>query len=69
MLDLLKNANGKDFVTLYIDMQSGAHMEAVSLFRTYAKAGDDVALKAFAKETLPTLEMHEVHVKKLMAAQ
>jgi putative membrane protein len=68
MLELLKGASEQDFEPLYIDMQATAHMEAVSLFATYAKGGDDAAVKAFAAETLPTLEMHKQHVMKLVAA-
>ncbi len=68
MLETLKGASDQDFEALYIDMQSGAHMEAVSLFATYAKGGDDAAVKAFAEKTLPTLEMHKMHVQKLVAA-
>lgn len=68
MLETLKGASDQDFQALYIEMQATAHMEAVSLFATYAKGGDDPALKAFAEKTLPTLEMHKMHVQKLVAA-
>ena len=68
MLELLKAASGKDFDALYIDMQAGAHMEAVSLFSTYAETGDDPEVTSFAKKTLPTLEMHKDHVMKLVQA-
>ncbi len=36
MVSQLEAASGKDFDTLYLDMQAQAHMEAVGLFRTYA---------------------------------
>jgi putative membrane protein len=68
MLDLLKGASEQDFQPLYIDMQAMAHMEAVTLFATYAKGGDDAAVKEFAAKTLPKLEMHKMHVTKLVAA-
>lgn len=68
MLDQLKGAKGKDFDTLYLDMQAQAHMEAVALFRTYAGSGDDQELVGFAKETLPSLETHLAHVKMLVKA-
>lgn len=68
MLELLKGASDKDFQPLYIEMQTTAHMEAVTLFATYAKGGDDEAVKAFAAKTLPKLEMHKMHVMHLVAA-
>ena len=68
MLDTLKGASGEDFQALYIEMQASAHMDAVTLFATYAKGGDDAAVKQFAAETLPKLEMHKMHVMKLVAA-
>ena len=67
MLKLLEGAQGQDFDMLYVDMQAGAHMEAVALFDTYSKPGDDAALTSFAKQTLPTLEMRLMHVKELVA--
>lgn len=68
MLSQLEAAEGADFQTLYIDMQAQAHMEAVALFRTYAGSGDDAAVVAFAKTTLPTLEKHMAHVQGLVKA-
>jgi putative membrane protein len=68
MMDELKAASGDDFQARYIQMQAEAHKEAVALFTAYANSGDDPALKEFAKATLPTLQMHEKHVKDLQAA-
>jgi putative membrane protein len=68
MLETLKGASDQDFQPLYIEMQTTAHMEAVTLFATYAKGGDDTAVKEFAAKTLPKLEMHKMHVMKLVAA-
>ena len=68
MLDELKGAGGKDFDAKYIRMQTDAHRDAVGLFSTYAKSGDDPAMKEFAKKTLPVLKMHEKHVKDLAVA-
>ncbi|KQV36706.1 MULTISPECIES: DUF4142 domain-containing protein [unclassified Rhizobium] len=68
MLGLLKGASEQDFQPLYIEMQTTAHMEAVTLFATYAKVGGDGAMKVFAANTLPKLEMHEMHVMHLVAA-
>jgi putative membrane protein len=68
MLKQLEAANGADFQTLYIDMQAQAHREAVALFRTYAGSGEDAAVVSFAKETLPVLEKHMMHVTTLVKA-
>lgn len=69
MLEQLKAAKGKDFDSLYADIQEQAHMEAVALFATYAGSGEDQKLVGFAKETLPALETHVGHVKMLIAEQ
>ncbi|WP_296746044.1 DUF4142 domain-containing protein [Mesorhizobium sp.] len=68
LLDELKGLSGKDFDRRYIEMQTDAHKDAVALFSTYANSGDDPAIKEFAKKTLPTLKMHEKHVKELAVA-
>lgn len=65
MLDKLQNASANDFDDEYIKAQKAAHKEAVSLFSSYAKKGDDAALKDFAGKTLPVLEAHQEHVKHL----
>ena len=44
---------------------SVAQVEAVDLFKAYAKDGDTPRLKAFAADLLPTLVGHLEHVKKL----
>jgi len=54
-----------DFDAAYISAQLAAHQDAVVLFTTYSANGDDVQVVAFAKETLPTLQMHLDHVKAL----
>jgi putative membrane protein len=68
MIALLEGAEGTEFEMLYVDMQAVAHMEAVSLFQTFAKGGDNEAVQAFAAETLPTLVMHLDHVKEIVAS-
>ncbi len=44
-------------------MQLKAHKDAVDLFTTESKDGKDVDLRAFASETLPTLQAHLDHIK------
>jgi putative membrane protein len=67
MLDQLKALNGEAFQAKYITLQTEAHKQAVALFSTYAQSGDDPALKEFAKKTLPTLRMHEMHLREIAA--
>jgi putative membrane protein len=56
MLDKLKGLNGADFTKQYDKVS--AHKDAVSLFRRYAKGGDDVALKDWVGKAFPDLERH-----------
>jgi len=65
IFDKLRDADLKKFDEAYMDAQKEAHDEAVSLFKDFADDGDAPALKAFAAETLPTLQAHEDHAKKL----
>jgi putative membrane protein len=65
ILDKLRAANGAAFDAAYIEAQTSAHIEAVDLFKAYAKDGDNPRLKAFAADVLPTLQGHLEHVKKL----
>ena len=64
-LDGLKSASSENFDNLYIQAQSDTHDEAVSLFKSYAKNGDNAALIKFASDTLPTLERHQVRINNL----
>ncbi|GLS40131.1 membrane protein [Mesorhizobium tianshanense] len=68
MLDQLRKLDGDEFQAKYILLQTEAHKQALALFSTYAQSGEDPALKEFAKKTLPTLRMHEKHLKNLAAA-
>jgi putative membrane protein len=63
--DKLKAAKGSAFDKAYIEAQYNAHVEAVNLFATYAKNGDNPRIKALASELLPTLQMHLDEVTKL----
>lgn len=65
MVSTLESASDADFDRAYIDLQTAAHNEAVSLFRSYSDAPDSEPLGSFAKNTLPTLEKHLEHVKTL----
>jgi putative membrane protein len=61
-LDMLNSASGADFDKQYVSAQVKAHDDAVSLFSSYAKGGDDKALKVFARKTLPTLKEHQTMI-------
>jgi len=64
-LEELQNLSGKKFDEKYVDTQKETHKHAVDLFENYSKKGDDVVLKDFAAQTLPTLKGHLKHVKEL----
>jgi putative membrane protein len=64
MLQDLKAA-GDDFDSRYVKMQVDAHKEAVALFQTFSKQGDDAALQAFALKTLPILQIHNDMIEKI----
>ena len=58
MLTKLQGLQGNDFAKQYMDDQVSAHKDAVSLFQRYGKGGSDDKLKAWADNTLPTLQHH-----------
>ncbi|MDB5597659.1 MAG: hypothetical protein JWM36_4620 [Hyphomicrobiales bacterium] len=58
MLNQLASAEGRAFDRLYIDMQAGMQQETLALYATYIQSGDDPALLAFARESLPMLQEH-----------
>ncbi len=68
MMENLQNASADDFDDRYIDQQTAAHQEALTLLRTYADRGDNAQLKAFAAKTAPAVEQHLAHVKQLDAS-
>lgn len=58
LLEGLIKAKGAAFDTLYKKQQADAHVQALAVHRGYAESGDDTALKAFASETAPKVQMH-----------
>lgn len=64
----LNAASGAEFDKTYISLQESAHTDAVALFKNYIANPDDKRLGKFAKNTLPTIEMHLEHAKKLATA-
>jgi putative membrane protein len=65
MLDSLKAKNGKDFDRDYDQIQVQAHQDAIALFDTYSKSGDNSELKSWAATTLPHLKEHLSMAEKL----
>jgi putative membrane protein len=49
----------------YLDAQVEAHDNAVDLFEGFSEDAEDGPLRAFAQETLPTLEDHQSRVEEL----
>lgn len=62
ILDDLTKRTGTGFDQAYLKAQHDAHVEAVGLFDTYARGGDNARMKQFAAEMLPTLKQHLQHV-------
>ena len=61
-LDELSGLEGEAFDQAYITAQVAAHDEAVALFQGFSANGEDSALKAFAANTLPTLQQHREEI-------
>jgi putative membrane protein len=68
MLDDLRGAKAEDFDHRYVVQQIAAHKEADILMRSYAKAGDNTAIKDFAAETDKAVKMHLSMAQKLDAS-
>ena len=65
LIDDLNTASSADFDSTYAKQQVDGHQEAVDLFNSYAKKGNNAALKAFAQKTLPVIQQHLDAAKKL----
>lgn len=65
LIDDLNAASNADFDKTYAKQQVDGHQQAVDLFDSYAKKGDNAALKAFAQKTLPVIQQHLDAAKKL----
>jgi len=58
LLDDLEGVRDADFDGLYITQQKLAHLEAITLFKTFHKFGDNDGLKNLCHLGLPVLEEH-----------
>ena len=57
-IDQLRALSGAAFEHQYKTEQVAGHKQAVELFESYAKNGDNPGLKSWAERTLPTLKAH-----------
>lgn len=64
-LQAVQAAEGDGFDSVYAARQTAAHEAAVKLYQGYAESGDNAALVAYAKKSLPVLEQHLEHAKAL----
>jgi putative membrane protein len=65
LIDDLNSVSVNDFDKTYADQQVKAHKQAVDLFQSYAKSGDNAAVKQFASKTLPVIKQHLNDAQKL----
>jgi putative membrane protein len=65
LIDDLNSVSVNDFDKTYADQQVKAHKQAVDLFGSYAKSGDNAAVKQFASKTLPVIKQHLNDAQKL----
>ena len=65
MLQNLNAAGDSDFDLAYLHQQLAAHIEALSLMKRYADAGDNAALKALAAKAAPVIQKHLNEVKRI----
>lgn len=66
LMGALNAVKGEDaFGRLFMRQKSESHNEAVAIFRYYAVYGDNEALRAFARITLPFLEHRLAEVNRL----
>ena len=58
LIDALNAAAPGEFDARYIDQQIQAHETTLGLMQTYARAGDNEAVRAWASRTAPAIENH-----------
>jgi putative membrane protein len=65
MIENLRAAASADFDKVYLDQQTAAHQEALSLMKSYADDGENAPLKKLATDTIPKIQEHYDQVRKL----
>jgi putative membrane protein len=64
-LDQLREASVEDFDDRYIDQQTEAHENTLSLMKDFAANGKDASLQSFAQKMAPIVDAHLKQVKAL----
>lgn len=67
-IDKLMDKKGRDFDKTYINEMISAHEKSVDLFQKQVDNGNDAAVKTFASNTLPKLQMHLDSLKSIKKA-
>jgi len=62
---MLTGASGAAFDKAYVSMMVQDHQKAVALFENAANTVQDADIKAFAKQTLPTLQQHLASIQSI----
>lgn len=65
LLEDLNGASDEDFDDRYIAQQKLAHLEAITLFKSYQSRGDNDGLKNLCRVGLPVLEEHARQAERL----
>lgn len=68
MIEHLRDAPADKFDKTYVDQQTLAHEEALTLMRHYGEEGDCPVLRSFAREVAPVIEGHLQRMKELQSA-
>lgn len=65
LLNNLRAAGDTDFDEAYLHQQAAAHLEALTLHKTYASRGDNATLKAAAEKAQPIVQSHIDQLQKI----
>lgn len=67
LIDNLRSASAADFDRVWVDQQTAAHSEALTLLNGFAERGDNAALQEHARATAPVVQRHLDAVRALDA--
>lgn len=66
-LQEMQGLSGAEFDRQYLQMMVPGHQKEIALFQREAQGGQDVLVKAFAQEMVPTAQEHLAAVRDLLA--